>query len=160
MIKINHLFLGLILMLTSCAPPTRTAIPPTDEPTMVQATTTKRFQMLPTWTPSPTPPRKATPTPRNTSTPLIPPGGAIGSLVTNMPPGRSVEVLLDRPTYALLAKPANLVSMQYNPGVWMLNSYYPSSYMGYSLSNRSIFGCTSMPAAQMVPSLDWLSAYR
>lgn len=36
--------------------------------------------------------------------------------------------------------------MHYNPEVWTLNSYYPSSYMGYSLSSRSIYGCTLEPS--------------
>jgi len=54
--------------------------------------------------------------------------------------------MLDRPTYAQLAKPANLVSMQYKPAIWTLNSYYPTSYMGYALSNRSIYGCRLEPS--------------
>jgi hypothetical protein len=102
--------------------------------------------MVPTWTESPTPPRKATPTPGNTSTPLITPGGPSGSLVTTTPPGASTEILLDRPTNGQLAKPANLISMQYNPAVWTLNSFYPSSLMGYSLSNRLIYGCSLEPS--------------
>jgi hypothetical protein len=55
-------------------------------------------------------------------------------------------MLVDRPTYAQLAKPANLVSLQYDPTVWTLNSFYPTSYMGYSLSNHSIYDCKLEPS--------------
>jgi hypothetical protein len=58
----------------------------------------------------------------------------------------SSEMLIDRPTYAQLAKPANLVSMEYDPTAWTLNSFYPTSYMGYSLSNRSIYDCKLEPS--------------
>ncbi len=56
------------------------------------------------------------------------------------------EILLDRPTYAKLVKPANLVSLDYDPTTWTLNSYYPTSYMGYSLSSRSIYDCKLEPS--------------
>jgi hypothetical protein len=144
--KIKYLFMGLILLLASCATPTPKETPTPAPPTLIIPSATKRLQMLPTWTPSPTPILKATPTPGNTSTPLITPGGPVGSLVTTMPTVLSTETLLDRPTSAQLSKPANLVSMQYNPSLWMLNSYYPTSYMGYSLNNRSIYGCKLEPS--------------
>jgi hypothetical protein len=63
-----------------------------------------------------------------------------------MPIALTIETMLDRPTYAQLAKPANLVSMQYDPSVWMLNSYYPTPTMGYSLSNRTIYDCRLEPS--------------
>ncbi len=36
--------------------------------------------------------------------------------------------------------------MQYDPTIWMLNTYYPTSYMGYSLTHRSIFDCKLEPS--------------
>jgi hypothetical protein len=138
-------FIVLILFLASCAAPTPKDTPTPAKFTLIIPSATKRVLMLPTWTPSPTPLPKATSTPRNTSTPLITPGSPGGSLPTRVPAGLTIETLLDRPTSAQLAKPANLVSLQYNPTIWMLNSYYPSSYMGYSLSNRSIYGCNLEP---------------
>jgi hypothetical protein len=144
--KIKHLFLGLMLLLASCATPTPKVTPTSASPTQVTPSATRRIQMIPTWTPSPTQPRKATPTPRNTSTPLTALGGVSGTLATSIPTGLSTEMLLDRPTNVQLAKPTNLVSMQYNPSVWMLNSFYPTSYMGYSLNHRAIYGCKLEPS--------------
>jgi hypothetical protein len=100
--------------------------------------------MLPTWTPSPTTPRKPTVTPRNTSTPLVTPGGIVGSLPI-IPSQPSTELLVDRPTYSQLAKPANLVTMEYDPSLWSLNTSYPTAYMGYSLTHRSIYECKLEP---------------
>jgi hypothetical protein len=57
-----------------------------------------------------------------------------------------MELLVDRPTYAQLAKPANLVTMQYDPSAWSLNTAYPTNYMSYSLSSRLIYGCKLEPA--------------
>src|SRR4030042_7037372 len=137
--QFRFIFLGIFLMLTSCAAPTLAATSSMVPPTAITPSPTKRNLMLPTWTPSVTPTRKATATPRNTATPVITPSGYHASFPNNWTITLSAQSMFDRPTYSQLAKPANLVSMQYDPSVWMLNSYYPTSYMGYSLSNRSIY---------------------
>ncbi len=98
--------------------------------------------MLPTWTPSPTPPSKPTRTPRNTPTPAV---TTLGGTASN-PTILTSEILLDRPTYAQLVKQVNLVSLEYNPTAWTLNSYYPTSFMGYSLNSRSIYNCKLEPS--------------
>ncbi len=142
---IKLLFIGFSFLLASCASPTLTSTPTSAPATPIPPSPTKRIVMLPTWTPSPTPPRKPSPTPRDTATALVTPGGIYDSHAI-VPSALTIETLLDRPTYAQLAKPANLISMQYNPSIWMLNSYYPTSYMGFSLSNRSIFDCRLEPS--------------
>jgi len=143
---VRFFIVGITLMLASCVAPTATSTPRPTAPTPIPATATKRILMLPTWTPSITPTPRATSTPRNTPTPLITPGGNGAAYPTNIPTNLTTEILLDRPTYSQLAKPANLVSMEYDPSVWMLNSYYPTSYMGYSLSNRTIYECKLEPS--------------
>lgn len=132
------LFCLLLAACTAAAPsstPT-VAITPTDAPTR-----TPRNLMLPTWTPSPTPLLKPSPTPRDTPTPR--PSVAVNALVT--PTSLSTELLIDRPASALLAKPANLVTLEYDPNLWMLNSYYASDFMGYSLGSRTVYGCKLEP---------------
>ncbi len=144
--RIKLILLIFTTILVSCASPTPTSTPTSAPPTPIPASSTPRVLMLPTWTPSPTPPRKPTPTPRNTSTPLVTPEGFGGTIPGGIPSALTIETMLDRPTYAQLSKPANLVSLQYNPSVWTLNSYYPTATMGYSLSNRSIYDCRLEPS--------------
>lgn len=142
---IRFLILGFILILASCTTTIPTPSPTPISPTPITPSPTARNLMLPTWTPANTPTPKATLTPRNTSTPLITPGGSSGSLPT-IPTSLSTELLIDRPTYSQLAKPANLVSMEYDPYVWGLNTFYPTAYMGYSLTHRSIYECKLEPS--------------
>jgi len=141
---IRFLVLSITLTLASCATPF-TPSPTPLPPTPVTPSPTARNLMLPTWTPSPTPPRKPTVTPRNTSTPLVTPGGSTGSL-PSIPSRFSTELLVDRPTYSQLAKPANLVTMEFDPYVWGLNTSYPTAYMEYSLTHRSIYECMLEPS--------------
>jgi hypothetical protein len=133
------------LILASCASSEPTSSPTPAPPTKIPPSVTPRIVMLPTWTPSLTPPRKATVTPRNTSTPLVTPGGSSDN-VPILPNGLSTEILIDRPTFAQLPKPANLVTMEYEPSNWALNTSYPADYMGYSLTNRSIYECKLEPS--------------
>ncbi len=111
-------------------------------PTKPQPSATRRSTPLPTWTPSVTPTRRPTSTPRKTSTPLATISGATGGTSQ-----LGSLVLVDRPTGAQLAKPANLVTMVYDPASWSLSTVYPASYMGYALNSRSIFECKLEPAA-------------
>jgi hypothetical protein len=97
--------------------------------------------MLPTWTPSPTSPPKPSPTPRNTATPLS--TSPVYAAIT--PSTLASELLIDRPTSSQLAQPANLVTMEYRPSDWTLNSFYATSFMAYSLGSRSIYGCKLEP---------------
>ena len=143
--QIRFLVLSLTLIFAGCAKATPTSSPTSAQPTPIPPSVTPRIRMLPTWTPSPTPPRKPTVTPRNTSTPLVTPGGIVGSLPT-IPSEPSTELLVDRPTYAQLAKPANLVTLEYDPSVWSLNTSYPTTYMDYSLTHRSIYECKLEPS--------------
>lgn len=144
---IRFLILSISILLASCATSTPTPSPTPLPPTPVTPSSTPRNLMLPTWTPSPTPPRKPTVTPRNTSTPLFTPGGSNGSLPI-LPSRFSTELLIDRPAFAQLAKPANLVTMEFDPYVWGLNTYYPTTYMGYSLTHRTIFDCKLEPSVE------------
>lgn len=133
-------------ILAGCAGATSTSTPTTAPETAVPASPIPRFTMLPTWTPANTPTPRATRTPRNTSTPL-----AAASVFPTIQGAGGNERLLDRPTSAQEAKPANLVSLEYNPNTWSLNSYYPTAYMGYSLSHRSIYGCSLEPSVGQSP---------
>lgn len=36
--------------------------------------------------------------------------------------------------------------MEYDPSTWTLNTIYPTSFMGYALNNRSIYGCKLEPS--------------
>jgi len=134
------------LLLAGCATPTPSPTPTLAPLTATQPSPTPRIVMLPTWTPSPTPPLKSSPTPNPTLAPLLTPGGPAGATATFAPSGPSTELLLDRPTYAQLARPEKLISLQYDPAVWQLGSYYPSSYMGYALTSRAIYGCKLEPS--------------
>jgi hypothetical protein len=131
------------LLLAGCAAATLAPTPTAPPPTATLPSATPRNLMLPTWTPSPTPPRKPSPTPNPSLVPLITPASPTPSLIPAAP---ADELLVDRPTYAQLAKPENLVTLEYDPRVWQLNSYYPTTYMGYSLTNRSIYGCKLEPS--------------
>jgi hypothetical protein len=135
-------FLVLCLILVSCVATTPEPSLSPAPTTAIPASVTPRFTMLPTWTPQNTSTAKATNTPRKTSTPLITPSGSIIS----SPGTPSIELLVDRPTYEQLAKPANLVTMQYDPSVWSLDTSYPTAYMGYSLTHRSIYNCMLEPS--------------
>lgn len=131
------------LLLAGCAAPTLAPTPTNAPPTATLPSATPRLLMLPTWTPSPTPPRKPTATTNPTLIPLITPASPTSSLIPVAP---TVELLVDRPAYAQLPKPENLITLKYDPRVWQLNSYYIGSDMGYSLTNRSIYGCKMEPS--------------
>jgi hypothetical protein len=135
----------ITLILASCTTTAPSSSPTLAPPTPIPPSATPRIRMLPTWTPSATQPRKPTVTPRNTSTPLVTPDGSSGFLTT-IPSVPSTELLVDRPTYAQPDKPANLVAMEYDPSVWLLNTSYPTAYMGYSLTHRSIYDCKLEPS--------------
>jgi hypothetical protein len=72
--------------------------------------------------------------------------GGVGSLTSGNPTHPSSDLLVDRPTYTQLAKPVSLVTMQYDPAIWALNTTYITSYMGYSLHHRSIYDCKLTPS--------------
>ncbi len=135
------LILGILLFLLGCTPKAASPTPTTVPSTQPQATATRRITVLPTWTPSVAPTRGPTHTPRNTSTPLATPHG-ISSVVSG---GIISQLLIDRPTGATLIKPANLVTMQYDPNAWMLNTFYPGDFMGYALNSRAIYDCKLEP---------------
>jgi hypothetical protein len=128
-----------ILLLTGCASTTPT-FTPTQPATGIPASPTLRFTMIPTWTPVDTPTPRPTRTPRNTSTPVATQGG-----LPIISAARTIEIMVDRPTYAQKAKPANLVTMEYDPTLWSLNTAYPTVYLGYALTNRSIYSCKLEP---------------
>jgi hypothetical protein len=140
--KLGVTLVWIIIFLAGCAAPMPSSTPTLALPTSIPPSNTPRIQMLPTWTPSPTPLRKPSPTPRNTSTPLVT-AGPYGSVT---PTSLTIELLIDRPTYSQQVKPASLVTLEYDPTSWTLNSYYPTTYMGYSLTNRSIYGCKLEPS--------------
>ena len=139
--RITWLMLASAMILSGCASGT-SAVTPTKAPdTSIPPSPTPRITMLPTWTPENTPIPLATRTPRNTSTPLITAGPLPGIS------GESTqELLIDRPAYAPPGKPANLITMEYNPTIWNLTTSYTTGSMGYSLTNRSIYECKLEPA--------------
>jgi hypothetical protein len=139
-------YLFISILLAGCAAATPTFPPTPSATSAVPASITPRFTMLPTWTPQNTSTPKATSTPRNTSTPR---SSAPGPFIPS-PTAPTVELLVDRPTNSQLAKPANLVTLQYDPSVWSLNTSYPGDYMGYALSHRSIYNCQLEPAVELV----------
>jgi hypothetical protein len=134
-----------ILIFAGCTPAATATPTIIISPTEILPTYTPRIRMLPTWTPAPTTTPRPTPTPRPTSTPII----IIGPdsfLYTDQTFGPAVGLLLDRPTYSTLAKPTNLVSMQYDLSIWSLNTAYTASYMGYSLTHNSNYDCKLEPS--------------
>jgi hypothetical protein len=134
-------FLIVSLLLTGCAASTPTSPPTPSVPTAVPASVTPHFTMLPTWTPQNTPTPRASSTPRSTSTPY---SAVLGPTIPSPTPP-AIELLVDRPTNSQLAKPASLVTMQYDPLVWSLNTSYAGDFMGYSLSHRFIYRCQLEP---------------
>jgi hypothetical protein len=138
-------FFILCVLLAACSAAPASPSPSVAPAATVGPTRTPRNLMLPTWTPSPTSLPKPSPTPRDTSTPLS--TAAAYAAVT--PTALSKELLIDRPASAELANPAKLVTLEYAPQDWMLDSFYITSFMGYSLSSRSIYGCKLEPG---VPS--------
>ncbi len=146
--KAHLLIFGLLsLALAGCAKTILAPTPTAQATTAVPATPTLHYTMLPTWTPSSTPLPVATRTPRNTSTPLP----ILGTLPA-IPAANALELLVDRPTYAQLAKPANLVSLLYDPAEWSLNTAYPGGFMGYALTSRAIYGCKLEPVVPVEPA--------
>ena len=138
------IFLGILLILAACTPESTSTPTAITSPTNVPPTATPRVRMLPTWTPAPSPTAKPTATPRPTSTPVI----IIGPdsfLFTDRITEQSAGLLLDRPTYSTLAKPANLVNMQFDASIWSLNTAYSGPYMAYSLTHVSNYGCKLEP---------------
>jgi photosystem II stability/assembly factor-like uncharacterized protein len=97
--------------------------------------------MLPTWTPSPTPPLIPSPTPRPTFTSqptAASPGSPLAGVFTT-------PLVLDRPTYATLARPTRLISLEYDPLSWALHTTYPASFMAYGFTHRLIYNCKLEP---------------
>ncbi len=144
--RLQLIYIVLTIILSGCATSTPTATSTPQAAAPITPTNTPRARMLPTWTPSPTPPLKPTRTPRNTSTPIVTLPG--GGLVT--PTVGSQELLIDRPTSAQLGRPANLVSMQYDPLVWSLTSYPGTPYLQYALSSRTNYGCKLEPSVGII----------
>ena len=142
--KIMPLFIfAFIFILVGCTGASATYTPNPAVTTAIPPSPTLRFTLLPTWTPGITPSPRATITPRNTATPGVTPGS--NGVLTILPGTFTTELLVDRPVYATLAKPANLVAMKYDPNAWLLNTSYPAVFMGYSLTHRSIYGCKLEP---------------
>jgi hypothetical protein len=137
------ILLVIVLSLTGCAKATLSPKPTVQASMAIPSSPTPRFTMLPTWTPSNNPLPAATRTPRNTSTPLATQASPI---IT--PAASPRELLVDRPTYAQLARPVNLVSMVYDPTQWSLNTAYPTDIMGYALTSRTIYGCKLEPVVE------------
>ncbi len=135
--------LGVFMVLLGCTPTTASPTPTQTQPTRPQITATRRITLLPTWTPSVTPTRGPTYTPRNTPTPLVTPHGTSPGATG----GSSSQLLIDRPTGSELIRPANLVTMQYDPAAWMLNTSYPGDFMSYALTNRAVYNCMLEPVA-------------
>ncbi|OGN94365.1 MAG: hypothetical protein A2Z71_09350 [Chloroflexi bacterium RBG_13_50_21] len=138
-------FLGILLFLAACTPASTSTPTPFSSPTEIPPTATPRVRMLPTWTPAPTTTPKPTTTPRPTSTPVI----IIGPdsfLYTDRIAHQFAGLLLDRPTFSTLAKPANLVSMQFDASIWSLNTAYSGSFMAYSLTHTANYGCKLEPS--------------
>ena len=135
------------IMLAGCSPTPAATPTTTAPPTQIPSSATPRVRMLPTWTPAPTNTPKPTSTPQPTSTPfvLIEPDSF---LYNTQNVGQSAGLLLDRPTAATLAKPANLVSMQYEATTWSLNTAYAGEIMGYSISHNINYGCKLEPTVE------------
>ena len=137
-------FLICCLLLAGCGTTNPVSSPTASATTSVPPSVTPRITMLPTWTPQNTPTPKATITPPSTPTPRVTPARPVYPSPTPPP----IELLVDRPTKSQLAKPANLVTLQYDPSLWSLNTSYPADYLGYSLSHRSIYNCLLEPVVE------------
>jgi hypothetical protein len=137
----------IILIISACtrAPAVTPTI--TTLPTAAQPTNTPRVRMLPTWTSAPTTTPRPTSTPRLTSTPaiIVGPDSFLGS--DQFSP-QTAGLLLDRPTFSTLAKPASLVSMQYDSSLWSLNTAYSGPYLAYSLTHNMNYGCMLEPSLE------------
>ena len=140
------LFICLVIILAACTPAPAASPTITASPSPVPPTSTPRARMLPTWTPAPTLTPRATLTPRPTSTSRFLPTSPYFPFITPSPENFYFGELLDRPTYASLPQPPSLVSLIYDPNQWTLNTYYPTSFMGYSLNHASVYNCKLEPS--------------
>jgi len=146
----NRIFLFplcFVFLLAGCSPAPTAVSTTTAPPTEIPPSATPRNRMLPTWTPAPTLTPRPTPTLQPTSTPviIIAPDSF---LYNNQSVGQTAGLLLDRPTASTLAKPANLVSMLYDPLIWSLNTAYAGPYMGYSVTHHTNYGCKLEPSVE------------
>jgi hypothetical protein len=126
---------------TATATPSRTSIPPS---------ATTEFRLIPSWTPTLSPPPSATATPRPTATPdltlrpyftaqpnytpLSGQGIATPDLVNSLP-------WLDRFSFASEEQPVLLFDLPYDPAAWRLETAYTPGGSGYQLVHRGISGC-------------------
>jgi hypothetical protein len=140
LIRPSFILFCIVLTLTACSTPPTSTPTISLSPTSIPPSSTPRIRMLPTWTPAPTATLEPTRTPRPTSTPVV-----ILGPDSFLFPGQSAGLLLDRPTYSTLDKPASLVSMQYDSNLWSLNTAYSGPYMAYALTHTSNYGCALDP---------------
>ena len=143
--RIVCISLGIILLLTACTTSATSTPTLQASPTTIASTNTPRVRMLPTWTAAPTTTPRPTATTRPTSTPVII-VGPDAFLSADQRSPQTAGLLLDRPASSTLAKPADLVSMQYDLSVWSLNTAYIGPYMAYSLAHNTNFGCQLEPS--------------
>ncbi len=137
----------ILWVLSACtASPT---LQPAASATRLAASATPRIQIQPSWTPTVLTPPTYTPEPRRSSTPAPTATSPKGVPALVPPPVAHIrELLVDRPTHSSLLKPASLVSMAYDPTSWSLGSAYPTTFMGYALTSRSMYGCSLAPVVE------------
>jgi hypothetical protein len=160
--------LCLCLLLASCASeppvtptltPSRTAVPPS---------ATREFRLIPSWTPTLSPPPSATATRRPTATPdltLRPyftaqpnytPGSGQGIATPDL---RSSLPWLDRFSFSAEAQPFLLFDLPYDPAAWQLETVFTPGGLGYQLAHRGIEGCVLSQTTGGNASQDMLVEY-
>ncbi len=152
--RLEKLLISAMLLLTACGGAKTASAPSTAPTTAIPVAPTRRITMLPTWTPGFTATPKATRTPHELSTPIATQGN-----LPSITGGYSTQLLVDRPTYAQLAKPASLVTMEYDPARWSLDTAYATTFMGYSLTSRTIYGCKLEPVAEKPAESNQVESY-
>ena len=148
-LKILLVFLCLGLLLAGCAPqpPGATTIPSL---TAVPPSATREFRLIPSWTPTASPPPSATPTLRPTATPNL----TLRPYLTAQPnytphSGQGIATpdpllslsWLDRFSFATEDQPVLLFNLHYDPAAWQLETLLTPAGLGYQLANRQIDGC-------------------
>ncbi len=139
---VKYLLIATVLLAGCVGAPTEFT-PTAAATTAIPATPKLRITLLPTWTPANTTTPRPTRTPSLTFTPA-----ATQGILPTLGGAYSTQLLVDRSISAQLAKlpkPADLVTMKYDPTSWSLNTAYPTEYMGYSLASRTIYGCILEP---------------
>lgn len=118
--------------------------------TAVLPSPTREFRLIPSWTPTASPPPSATPTPRPSATPNL----TLRPYLTAQPnytphSGQGIATpdplnslsWVERFSFAVDEQPILLFNLPYDPAAWQLETLLTPGGLGYQLAHRQIDGC-------------------